>query len=144
MKKLLKAFKKFKKDCSTIEFGSYVINVKLNVVCPYTEEEREAGLKEMERNLNLLKADAVLIPEMKYLANIMEGFLIAVEHRKPTIYLSTDIGKLRFCKTFLAYTNTEYTEATLAIIDHFQDQMVDTHKINRDDVFYFAEVDNDI
>ena len=142
MKKLLKAFKKFKKDCPTLEFGSYKVTVKLYVVCPYVDEEKKEGLKEMQRNLLLLKADAIIVPEMEYLVGIMENFFNLVENGNLRAIFSIDIGKLRFCKTFLAYTNEEYTEAMLAIVDHLQDQMVDVHKINRDDVFYFAETED--
>lgn len=140
MKKIIKNFKRFKKDCPTLTFGgSYLAQATLRVTSPYTDEEIAEGIKVMRRNLFLLKADAVLIPELEYLANVMQRFYDAVNESRSDEYFFLNIGKLRYCKTLLAYTDAEYTEDMLAILDDLQDQLADEHGLDKNEVFYSVE-----
>lgn len=145
-----KAYENFKKDCPTLDYSkSDVVKVKIQIVDPFEvwslePEEIEAGHKEMMNNIDSLILDLHEMPELVYLGDLMEVYLIKLMAKEYSdVEFEIDLNKLKYCKTLLAYLEGEeqYAEAMLPIIDDMQDQIVDDLGYDKNRVFYFPEED---
>lgn len=135
-------YTKFKKETPQLAFE---LEDKLEATLSYDPYEK-ADLDEDEvfehRNsisfsIDYLLAAAETAKELNYLIEFLMEYQRFELSGDIEWKIEIDLNKLKYCKTLICYLDE--MDEVLALLDYFQDQLVDEQGHDRDRVFFFSE-----